>query len=283
MRYGIANRDGRPGFKQALRIVETAWQNGIRRFDTAQAYGNSEEILGACFRELLGGRGPEPVVVSKLAPEQDISRIDSVLASVDTSMKALGLERLWGLMLHRETLLGQGKTHLSKVATRLKLEGKVAHFGVSVYSPQMAIKALDMDEIDIIQIPFNVFDQRALEQGVFRLADERGKKVFVRSVYLQGLLLLDPERLPDKMLFARDILATYRGLSKHYRISNQLLALTYVIHKAPRAYIVIGAERPEQVEENALLWAEAKDLNLPDLGSISQGDPKLINPALWPH
>jgi aryl-alcohol dehydrogenase-like predicted oxidoreductase len=85
------------------------------------------------------------------------------------------------------------------------------------------------------------------------------------------------------MRFAQDVLKTYRRLSQHYHFSSQLIALAYVAQKAPRAYIVIGAERPEQVEENALLWAKAKDIDLPDLGSISQRDPKLINPSLWPH
>ncbi|GAF97231.1 unnamed protein product, partial [marine sediment metagenome] len=258
MAYGIANRKGKPGFDLSLDIVKTAWKSGVRFFDTAQAYGDSEEVLGKCFKELKDITGDEqPAVVSKLDPDIHPSKIEVILYKVDESIERLGVDHLWGLMLHRESLLEQRGKVLSQIASKLKLENKIKNFGVSVYSPEKAIEALNMDEIDIIQAPFNVFDQRAFEFGVFPLAEEKNKKVFIRSVYLQGLILLDVNQVPDKLAFSTEAVKRYNDFAKDFEISPKLLALAFVIQKARDAMIVIGAENPDQVKENIFLLEKA--------------------------
>ena len=50
--YGVVNRAGKPEFESACEIVSAAWQGGVRQFDTAQGYGESEAVLGRIFQEL---------------------------------------------------------------------------------------------------------------------------------------------------------------------------------------------------------------------------------------
>lgn len=284
MNYGIANRTGQPGMDLAVDIVKTAWESGVRYFDTAQAYGDSERVLGECFKRMSFGNGnEEPAVISKLDPDIDLSRVEEVLNRVDESIERLGQNRLWGLMLHRESSLGCGEKILSQVATRLKSENRIENFGVSVYSPEKAIEALNMDGIDIVQLPFNVFDQRAFKGGVFRLARERNRKVFVRSVYLQGLLLLDTDQVPDELAFSKGALGKFIDIAKDSQTPRKLLALAFVVQEARDAMFVIGSENPEQVSENVLLLKQAYEVDLPDLQTLSQQDPRLIDPSLWPH
>jgi aryl-alcohol dehydrogenase-like predicted oxidoreductase len=281
MEYGVANRNGKPGLEKAVGIVRTAWEEGIRFFDTAQAYGDSEAILGRCFKELGVGRVGQPTVISKLNPSIMPSDTDRIIREVDSSLDRLGLSQLWGLLLHRESWLEYGSRFLSQIVSKLKLEKKIENFGSSVYSPEKAIEALNMEEIDVIQLPFNVFDQRALDCGVFRIAEERNKKVFVRSVYLQGLLLLHTNQIPDQLSFSREALDAFNSFARNCEIPPKLLAMAFVIQKAPDAMIVIGAENPDQVKENVLLLSRAKEITPPDLGFLSARDSKLINPSLW--
>ena len=283
MDYGIANKTGKPRLKEAVEIIKTAFEGGIKFFDTAQVYGDSEEILGKCFKELriLQGNGPI-AVISKISPDIKLSDTDNVFRMVDESLNRLGVKYLWGLMLHRESLLEQGKQFLRHIVLKLKSENKVKNFGASVYSPEKAFEALNMDEIDIVQVPFNVFDQRALDYGVFRLAEKKKKKVFVRSLYLQGLLLLDKNNIPDQVAFLREELEKYVSFTRDYEISPKLLALAFVIQKAGDAMLVIGADNSNQVKENIFLLEKAKEVDLPDLSFLSTNDPKLINPSLWP-
>ena len=49
--YGIANRMGKPDFDTAEAIIKTTWDAGIREFDTAQGYGDSEQVLGEVFQK----------------------------------------------------------------------------------------------------------------------------------------------------------------------------------------------------------------------------------------
>lgn len=52
MSYGIANKTGLPDLATATAIVQTAWESGICEFDTAQAYGKSEQVLSQALSEL---------------------------------------------------------------------------------------------------------------------------------------------------------------------------------------------------------------------------------------
>lgn len=282
MDYGVANRRGKPGMDVAVEIVRTAWGKGIRFFDTAQAYGDSEMVLGRCFRE-LGRlvREDRPMVISKIDPSISITQVDRITAKVEESLDRMGLEELWGLMLHREAFLEAGVGALRDLSRKLKQEKRIRYFGISVYSPEKALEALNRDEIDLVQVPFNVFDQRAMEQGVFSLGMEKNKRVFVRSVYLQGLLLLAPEELPEGLSFARDVLGGYHELCMRTGVSAAQFALSYVAQKALDSILVIGAEAPSQVGENVAFFRACRMLTIPDVSFLSSRDLRLINPSHW--
>jgi len=282
LNYGIANKEGKPSQERAKDIVAEAWEQGIRFFDTAQAYGESESVLGECLVGLGNGTsGNEPAVISKLHPEIGPSDEQSVLRAVGESLERLRIKMLWGLLLHRESWLEGATEPLERVADRLKREGKIKFFGISVYSPEMAAKALNAAGIDLVQVPFNVVDQRALRQGIFESAKKNNKRIFVRSVYLQGLLLLDPNDLPFNMLFSRSALSLFHEAARRANLSPKLLALSYVVQNAGGSLIVIGAEEPSQVKDNVDLLKKAQQVALPDLKFLGQEDPKLINPAAW--
>ena len=63
-------------------------------------------------------------------------------------------------------------------------------------------------EFDAVQIPLNVFDWEKIENGEMEQLHKAGKAVFTRSVFLQGLVFLDPEKLPAKMQFCKPVLAS---------------------------------------------------------------------------
>lgn len=280
--YGIANQKGKPVFDEAFGIVNSAWNEGVRFFDTAKAYGDSESVLGRCFQEIRKKKSNcDPHIITKLDPDIDPRNTRVVLKELDASLDRLGVAKLWGFMLHREAWLDMDRRELSNAVLRIKKNSKVQHVGVSVYSPEKAMAALDMDGMDMVQLPFNVFDQRAREEGVFDFAEKKGKTVFVRSVFLQGLLILTPDQLPANMAFCVDKLKAFRSFAEKSSISPKLAALTFAVHHAPGAFLVLGAERSEQVRESLSLFKEAVHIELPDLTSLASHDPRLIHPSFW--
>lgn len=282
MPYGIANKEGRPDPRRAEAIVRAAWEGGIRIFDTAQAYGQSEAILGRIFS--AAGFGSAVRIITKLDPNIDHESQIVVEHALEGSLSRLGMERLHGLMLHKEALLDQWDFGLGKTCRSFVRSGRVKYLGVSVYSPHRAIQALGADGIDFVQVPANLLDRRFTGAGVFSEAGRRCKQIFVRSVFLQGLLLMQPEALPGPMGFAKPVLSALSRLAAGIGMPVPEIALCYVRDRFPEARVIFGAETVAQVRENLAWWtvAENADLTARIEESFSDVDETLINPAMWP-
>ena len=281
MKYGVANITGQPDLKTAEAIVKTAWENGIREYDTAQAYGKSEEVLGRAIRSLdLIDRVK---IITKLHPDLNHLNRCELEESVEKSLNNLNVPILHGLMLHREDYLGIWESGLGKILQSFVEKGLVKHVGISVYSPGSAVLALETDGISMIQIPSNILDHRFEQAGVFEVAQERGIEIYVRSVFLQGLILMNVPDLPVYMQFAVQTQKQLENLSKETGLSKQDLAFGYVKQAFPETKVVFGAETSNQVSDNLKSWKK----KLPNgfVERIQKYFPfveeKVLNPALW--
>ena len=121
MPYGIANSTGQPDFETAVAIIKTAWECGIREFDTAQAYGESEAVLGRALSSL--GIANDVRIITKLDPKLDPHQGQDIKRAVDRSLERLQLPCLFGLMLHREEWLDDLNKGLEKTLQTLVLDG----------------------------------------------------------------------------------------------------------------------------------------------------------------
>lgn len=279
--YGVANTTGQPDRATALDIVRVAWESGIAEFDTAQDYGDSERVLGEAFQNL--GISAHARVVSKIDPTFDHLDRAVMTAAVDASLTKLGVPRLAGLLLHHEALLDQWDSGVHEVLSDLVRVGKVERLGVSVYSPERAWEALNKDGIDMVQLPSNILDRRFEALGVFDLAEDRNKRIYVRSAYLQGLILMEPDELPSHVAFSRPVVERVKALAQELHISVPALALGYLRSRLPKVKLVVGAETPEQVLLNAKYGQTllTQDLVAKVAECFSDVDVKVLNPALW--
>ena len=282
MHYGIANRTGKPDLRKAEAIIRIAWENGIRFFDTAQAYGNSEETLGDILSRL--GLQREIRIISKLDPSLDHLNHESLGHSIRSSLGRLGISSLYCLMLHREKLLDSLDEGIKESLLHFSKAGFYKKIGISVYTPERARQALRTGICDLIQIPANIFDGRFQRAGIFRLVHSESKTVFIRSIFLQGLLFMEPEEIPPEMLFVEQALLEFDRLSRRYELSRASAALGYVRKKYPDAFIIFGAETPKQVEENIANWENpVPDAFLVEADECFRNlEERVVNPLLWP-
>jgi aryl-alcohol dehydrogenase-like predicted oxidoreductase len=282
MPYGIANRAGQPDRKMATEIVRVAWKSGIREFDTAQGYGDSEDLLGKAFRAL--GITDQARVITKLVPETGPDDRDMVRSALQQSLDRLGVGRLYGVMLHRESLLDQWQAGLEDTCRQIVKEGLTEHIGVSVYSPARALQALLKEKISMIQLPANILDARFERAGVFEMARQKRKTIYVRSIYLQGLLLMQSNDLPRAMEFAKPVLRRVEELSAQMGYSRQELAMAFAASAYPMAKLVVGAETSAQVLQNARFVNTCLPKDHVELirDTFIGLDEKILNPAQWP-
>lgn len=284
MPYGIANRVGKPSPREAVGIIEAAWDGGVRYFDTAQGYGNAEEVIGCAVKELQIGSTAR--IISKLHPSLDYSDEAVCRGAIEKSMKDLQVPQLWSLLLHRQEDLDEKRFQtILPFLLSLKNKGLVRYIGVSLYDREWAWKAMSCKEIDVIQVPFNLLDQRMLNSGILCAANKLNKQVFIRSVYLQGLLLESPENLPDQMQFAQSFIRRWHSVAENCGYDKKELLVGYTRGKIPHACVVVGVETLAQVRENVRLFA-APPLSvgvMQQLDSITDWpiDEKIIDPRQW--
>ena len=280
--YGVANYHGQPSAEEAFNIIKISFENGLRIFDTAQAYGESEFVLGKSLHSL--GIADKVKVISKLHPDLTYNNPSCLQESVVNSLKKLNVPCLYGLMIHRASWLNDWNKGLGASLAGLKERHLIKYLGVSVYTAKEAHDALDIDEIEMIQAPFNIFDRRIILEGVLDRAFQLKKKMFLRSFFLQGLILISPEDLPRRLSFAGPWLVQLNAFCLKHGVDKKEFAFKYAWQKTGEATLVTGVERSEQIKENLNLICkhhldnkilkEWESLNL----HVSE---KLINPFMW--
>jgi len=280
--YGIANATGQPVYGAARSIVQEAWESGICEFDTAQAYGQSEKILGRVFKDL--DIVDKVRVITKLVPDVDHSDRTALNNALEISMSNLGVESLYSLMLHREGMLDLWKKGLEENLMDIGGSGRVEHIGVSVYSPGKAVQALNTEGISMVQLPTNLIDRRFEKAGVFQLADNAEKTIYIRSIFLQGLLIMSLDKLPKHMRFVAPVLNRLASLAQDAGLSIIELCTGYVKSAFSNAKVIVGVETPTQVKGNLKCWNAVWPDGLAQRIQTEFGDidEMILNPSLWP-
>ena len=274
LRYGVANQRGQVPIEEVTAILQLARASGIQTLDTAIAYGDSEERLGD-----IGIQGWQ--VVSKLpAIPVGCSDIPAWIAtSVGASLGRLKVPKLYGLLLHRpHQLLEEHGPQLYGALQHLKGTGLVQKIGVSVCDPTELGLLVKHFGVDLVQVPLNVLDQRLVWRGwPSRLSDLR-TELHVRSVFLQGLLLMSPTERPAMFGRWASLWLAYDRWLEESALTPVQACLRHALAVAGVSKIVVGVDSLRQMEE-ILDAATGPAPALP--GSLGVDDPDLLNPARW--
>jgi len=249
LKYGINNSHGQPSREEALGILERAYEQGIRMFDTAFSYGDAEEIIGEFItRRKLNG---QVQIISKLEPNCVSEGSENVLSIVEnglrTSLRRIGREYIDGYLLHTSSYIF--REEIVNALHQCKIKGLVKNIGVSIYEETEALAAVRSSLIDYIQIPYSVFDQRLNQTEFFQLAKANGKKVFARTAFLQGLIFMTDKEIPDSLSGAKEYLKEFDDIICRYGLSRLEAALAFSASQPGVDYIVFGVDTIEQLNE----------------------------------
>lgn len=283
--YGIANRGGQPDEETAAAVLELALRLGVSHLDTAQDYGRSEAIIGRYLQRAASSTVADVRVITKLSPAVAVTDGPELEVSLEGSWARLGARPIWGMLLHAEALLERWDGRLGETLREWRDRGRIAHLGVSVASEEGMDKAIEMRDMEIIQVPANALDRRMRRAGLFARAAAAGKKVFVRSVFLQGLILLEPAEAARRLPPAAAAIERLDAFCTEHAVDRRGFAVGYARHHVPNALLVIGSETPAQVADNCRLIAQApSDAQLYEEWDAAwpEDDPLLVNPAHWP-
>jgi aryl-alcohol dehydrogenase-like predicted oxidoreductase len=269
--YGVANTTGKVRQFEVAKIMARARESGIDLLDTAISYGDSEESLGAAG---VGGFK----VVTKLPRDIEGDVGMWVTQHLNTSLRRLGVDAVYGLLLHRSTqLLGPDGQALAKILLKLKAEGIVSKIGVSIYAPDELDAVTQICAIDIVQAPFNLFDQRLMTSGWLPRLHNTGIEVHVRSAFLQGLLLMPRSKVPEVFLpWSALIDKWHLWLADGH--STAVQACLAFVNNPMIDRVVVGIDSLAQLNEILNASTFSPVVKPPDLAC---NDANLINPSNW--
>jgi len=294
MRYGVANSVGRPTQDQASTLLRSAAAAGVSEWDTARAYGDSENVLGAVLKEAWAS-GVH--VITKLSPLAGLLVTDEVgepdvVALVDgsiaSSMAALGANRLETLLLHRADHVSAWHGAVWRRLLDYVKRGDIGTLGVSVQSPGELLEVVRIPEVGHVQLPFNLLDWR-WDDALPSLVAERKNRalvVHVRSAFLQGLLAQNQSELWAK-IGVRDadaVVAGLCGLEDHFGRDVRDLALAFVRAQDWCDGVVVGMETMSQLAANLDLFSRSV-LDADGLCFVAANRPMIpapyLDPAKW--
>ena len=272
LNYGIANNEGKPDREKSLSILKAAIDSGITAFDTARSYGDSEDVLGLFFKSNPNLK-EKVFITTKLssglpAGSQPGDVEKTLVNSVETSLQKLELPKVNCLMLHNASDMTVHGRVVSDALRSFIKDGLADMAGVSVYHPHEIDLMLKDDVYRAVQLPLNVMDQRFLKSGALERLNDRGIYIFIRSVFFQGLMLLDPGKIddPDLIKHAVPHIKTLRALSEKAGMSVPQFAVTFLRDLPGAVSLVLGADNVSQTVENASLFsAGSLDENLRQL------------------
>jgi aryl-alcohol dehydrogenase-like predicted oxidoreductase len=279
--YGVANFDGIPDDNEIEAILCSAHDRGVAWLDTAQDYGNSEQRIGVALAKLKTKRKFK--IATKISQSIDYANRSALVTSVKESANKLG-QTPTAILVHNPDLISNWVEGIGDALLEIRDLELTDSLGASVYTPEQFLLATNTPEIDFIQAPINILDKRLEKFGLLDRAAAKGKTIFVRSIFLQGLLTLDAENLPNHMKYATGDIDKFRDVCKAAQIEPAHAAFRFVLQRYPEVLPVLGCQTDALLKKN-LSIVESDNLDediIEALAAIPQGKESVINPVLWP-
>lgn len=282
---GIKSPDDMLSEHEAIRLLHAAIDSGINFFDTARMYGNSEIIMGKAFKD----RRDQVVLGTKCRHFRDKAGHlpsgpglrEMIKTSLHESLNALQTGYADIFMLHQADLEILENEEISGIFSELKKEGLCRATGVSTYTPEETKKAIDTGTWDVIQLPFNLMDQR--QEAFFATASEKGVGIVIRSVLLKGLLSDRGKGLHPALKKVEDHLACYEELMEGTAYNLSTLATKFALSFPEVSAILVGIDRMEYLDQS-LKAADGIYLDPEKLDRAKQlayADPGFLNLPYW--
>jgi len=214
-------------------------------------------------------------------PELEIDIEAWAVQNISNSINKLNIKKLYGIMLHQSNdFIGERGSELYRVLRKLKYEGIFNKIGVSIYNPK-ELDSLEINDIkiDIVQAPFNILDRRLETSGWLIKLKNLGVEIHTRSVFLQGLLLLDSNNKDQYFLKWEKC---FKEFEKWIKKTNQTpleACLNFVYSYNEIDKIIVGVDNLEQLGQ--ILTSINNNYKAPISNHLQINDIMLIEPKNW--
>lgn len=247
-------------YKKAQPIIESAIDNGITYFDTADIYdqGVNEEIVGKALKKY---QNRDDIVIgtkvgNRLTDDGHMTWDPSkkhIKESVKGSLKRLGLNHLDLYQLHGGTIDDPLDETISAF-DELKQEGYIRAYGISSIRPNVIDYYLKNSQIETLMSQFNLIDNRP--ESLINDVHDKQIKILARGPVFKGLLtsksvdVIDEKFENGVLDYTQDELGSTIASIKELESNLTALSFKYLTSHDAMGSIIVGASSVEQLEEN---------------------------------
>ncbi len=274
-KYGISNNYGKTNKSEIGKILKIAKQHQINSIDTAQNYLNVENTLG--FYNLSNYK--ISTKISEIEKVQMETNNHYLHGKIIQSLQNLKIKKIDTIFLHNtnDLLSKQGDKYFQDLV-RSKKNKIVNKIGITVYSIKEISEIISNFDIDVVQFPFNIFDNRLVESEMYNDLVKKKIEIEVRSIFLQGLLLMSEEKIPSQFKRFHKLFKLWFEFLKNNQISQLDACISFVKRFKKIKRVIIGVENSNQLLD--IIKSFNKN-DYTDFPKMSTNQTKLINPNLW--
>jgi aryl-alcohol dehydrogenase-like predicted oxidoreductase len=284
---GISNESDMLSEAESIALLHQALDRGLNFYDTALAYGKSEQILGKAFC----GCRDKTILCTKPAHLYDVyagqhlpssTEIKTKLqTSLEQSLSKLQTDYIDVYMSHDGTEDVVDNDTVIEFYQQLKKKGTIRATGISVYTVQQSIKAIESGHWDVIQLAFNLLDQTQFP--AIELAAQQGVGIVVRSILFKGVLTEKGDHLHPALKSVQEHRQKYDQLLNDRAKTLSELASKFVLSCKGVSSVLVGIDKPCYLEQ-ALAVADGNYLDKETLIKAKQlayPDPEFLNLPKW--
>lgn len=271
--YGISNTNGRVRLEEIKKIFEISHDHGVSKIDTAVRYGVAENNIGKLNLKNFD-------FISKITFEENNIEVNKWAYNETKKILArISQKSLYALLLHEPNVmlknLGQD---IYNSLLNLKTKKLVKKIGLSANNMDDILPIIDKYHFDVVQIPLNVFDRRAIDSGIIKYLKNKNIEVHVRSIFLQGLLLMKKKERSQKFSSWKKHFYKWDTWLINNKISPLQACLQFICSIDDIDYIVIGVQNTTELSE---IFNQTFDVAKLSFNDLSVTDLNLIDPSKW--
>lgn len=274
MEYGLNKKS--PLLKKDIKeIFEFLKKENTIYIDTAANYKNSEIIIGKYSTKKFK-------IITKIKKiPKGVKDLEKWLKNeIYISCKKLRVNKIYGLLVHDTQDLKNKKKakKIYKTFDMLKKSKIIEKIGLSIYNPNELDLYLKNYNFEIVQAPLNIFDRRIINSGWLKKINEKGIEFFARSIFLQGLLIKDINKIDKFFSPYKKKFEKFENWTQKLNISKVEACIRFVNSYREVDKVIVGINNRMHFFENYKFLKKDK-LIVPNSLEIKSG--KILNPKLW--
>jgi aryl-alcohol dehydrogenase-like predicted oxidoreductase len=264
---------GRSPDAEVREMLTSVARFGLGFLDAGAASPSCEQMIGAqmprpmpfelLIRSIRGDRGP-----------------DVAEAEIRATLQRLGVARARAVVVQSASdLFAPAGPALWSRLKALRDEGLFDQVGVCAYASDDPVGVARRFKPDLLQAPASLLDQRLLADGSLMAVRELGVEVHLRSIFLNGLLFLPPDRVPAQLKGAAGRLSRARRMIAEGRSDPLQAALGFALSRPEADAVIVGASSVGEL--NAVIAAAASPPPDLDWDEMAIDDPVALDPRRW--